>query len=132
MNFYKFYCCGHEKIISAHRNTLEFTKDDHLTEKGDCIIGLKCDFEPDKIRQFIKNKDKIGIMIKANNKKDMVKANINHAFNNGHEIVIRKSIFVSERTLGINADKAAKDLDKELIKELKNPEAKIEITLKQI
>jgi len=45
------------------------------------------------------------------------------------DIVIRKSDFIDDRTLAINANKAACDLKKELIREFKNPENKIKITI---
>jgi hypothetical protein len=32
---------GHKKIRGTHRTTFEFTKEAHLTERGDCIIGVR-------------------------------------------------------------------------------------------
>jgi hypothetical protein len=45
------------------------------------------------------------------------------------DIVIRKSDFTCSRTLMINADKAARDLDEKLIDDLKN-EKIMEVTIK--
>ena len=45
------------------------------------------------------------------------------------DIVIRKSDYTCDRTLMINADKAAKDLDSNLIEDLKN-EKVLEFTIK--
>jgi hypothetical protein len=45
------------------------------------------------------------------------------------EMVLRKSDFASERTLGIRADKAAKDISRELVERLKNPNQQVKITL---
>jgi len=44
-------------------------------------------------------------------------------------MVLRKSDFPSDRTLGIHADKAAKDLSRDLVEKLKNPKQQAEITL---
>ena len=32
---------GHPNIRSLHAKTIEITKDEHLTPRGDCIIGVK-------------------------------------------------------------------------------------------
>ena len=45
------------------------------------------------------------------------------------DIVIRKSDYISDRTLAINADKSANDLSRELVEKLKNPKQKIKISL---
>ena len=34
---------GHENILGTHKTTLEFTKDKHLTKKGDCIVAVAAD-----------------------------------------------------------------------------------------
>ncbi len=41
---YKFSCYGHPNIKATHVKTLEITKDDGLSERGDCIIGIKADW----------------------------------------------------------------------------------------
>lgn len=45
------------------------------------------------------------------------------------EMVLRKSDFSSDRTLGIYADKAAKNLSRDLVEKLKNREQCAKITL---
>jgi len=57
------------------------------------------------------------------------KGSLHLALNHPQEIVVRKSDYVSDRTLGIHADKAAKDLSRELVGKLKNPKQKARITL---
>ena len=133
---YSFHAYGHPNILATHKTTLEFTKDSHLTLKGDCIVGVNADFDLDELRQFIErltksSNKKISITIKAiiKNKKveDTIFAEINNNFNNNHELVIRKTDFASDRTFAINADKAACDFSKEIVKELKNPKTRIEV-----
>jgi hypothetical protein len=45
------------------------------------------------------------------------------------DMVVRKSNYVCSRTLAIQADKAACDLSRKLVKKLKNPKQKVKITL---
>ena len=44
MRIFQFPCYGHENILSTHKTTIEFTKDSELTLDGDCILGIKADF----------------------------------------------------------------------------------------
>ena len=67
--------------------------------------------------------------MKAGDFSEEIRCEINPNFNDDEEIVIRKSDFISKRTLGINADKAAVDLNKEFIKLMKNPNQKLIISL---
>ncbi len=124
-----FNIFGHPNILSTHRNTIEFTKDNHLAKEGDCIIGIKADFKLDELRKLVIKYSKLRIIIKIEKEKEEIIAHTNKLFNDGHEIVIRKSEFASKRTLGIRADKAAKDLNKKLVELLKTPEVigKVEI-----
>jgi hypothetical protein len=45
------------------------------------------------------------------------------------DIVVRKSSFISDRTLAIGADKAACDFSRKLVRKLRSPEQQVKITL---
>lgn len=123
---YFFYAYGHPNILGTHKTTLEFTKDSHLSLKGDCVVGVNSDFELSKIKEFIKasKSKKIEIEIKAISPsiksastkiREAISAEINPNFSSRKELVIRKGDFLSERTFAINADKAAFQLGRKLI-----------------
>ena len=131
---YKFHAYGNPNILATHKTTLEFTKDKEISLKGDCIIGVKADFDLMEIRNFIKNSiiKEITITIGTiNNKKikETINAELNPNFNSNEEIVIRKMDFVSERTFAINSNKAAFDLNRGLIRFLKEKENKIKVVI---
>jgi len=132
---YAFTCFGHENVTSKHKTTLEFIKDSELSLRGDCIIGIKADFSLLELKKFIKslkNNKKVTITIQTiekNKNIEIINAEINPSFNNEKEMVIRKSDFISDRTFAINADKAACDLDKELIKAINDNKQKIRVML---
>ena len=115
----KFNIFGHENILSLHRNTLEFTKDTSLTKQGDCIIGVKADFSYEQLMKIVKLWDKAKAVIFVDDISDDFEFYINKKFNDKHEIVIRKTDFLSDRTLGIKASKAACDINRDIIEELK-------------
>jgi len=118
---------GHKNILSKHKSTFEITKDKELSPKGDCIIGVDIDKSlndfPLKLKEKIANSEtKIKVSLKTLNGYDEIigfgneKLTLNHPT----DIVIRKSSFTCSRTLMIKSDKAAIDLDENLIEDLKN------------
>jgi len=135
---YKFHAHGHPNILGTHKTTLEFTRDVELTLKGDCIVGVKADFDLNKIRQFIKKSTnkKITITIKPITKdkkyqktKETASAELNPNFDSDKEFVVRKTDFVSERTFAISSNKAAFELDRDLIRFLKEKKNKISVVV---
>lgn len=131
MELEKFFAFGHEKIIGTHKTTIELTKENYLTEKGNCIIAINAtkacfDFNS-YTKKFLKSGKKIKFIFEINGKTDIVTAfgSPKLKLSNKTSMVIRKSDFIDDRTIAIKADKAAKDIDRALIEELKNPNAKL-------
>jgi hypothetical protein len=127
---------GHENIRATHRTTLEFTKEKHLSKKGDCIIAVAADkaladLNPRFKESLRKPNAKLTILIEANGIADQVQAHGAHQLILSHptDAVIRESDYVSDRTLAVRADKTANDLSRELVQKLKNPQQKVKITL---
>ena len=133
---YSFSCYGHHNITAKHKTTLEFTKDEDLSLRGDCIAGIRADFELSKIIEFIKRSGnkKIAIIIQtiSKNKKiqDKIIAEINPDFSSNKELVIRKTDFISERTFAIKSNKAAFELNRDLVEFLKEERNKIKVVIK--
>jgi hypothetical protein len=128
--------CGHENIQATHKTTLEFTKDPHLTKKGDCIVTVAADkASADLSAEFKENlrkrHAKLSVLIEVDGATEQVNAYGSPRLSLTHptDMVIRKSDYVSNRTLAIRADKAAQDLPPEFVEKLKNPKQKVKITL---
>jgi hypothetical protein len=115
-----------------HRNTIEFTKDSSLSKEGDCIVGVNADFDYPKLMDFVsKNKGKkIKGEISVGDVTDSFTFVLNGNFDDKHEIVLRRSEFHSERTLGFKLDKAAVDLDRKLVERAKNKKAEIKVVFR--
>lgn len=129
---FEFNCYGHRNILALHRNTIEFTKDKDLSKEGDCILGVKADFDTNELFKFLKKVENIKVTLKADDISDEFFCKINKDFNDEHEIVFRITEFKSERTLGIKTTKAAKDLNKELVDKMKNPNAKMNVVFEAV
>ncbi|HMK93984.1 MAG TPA: DUF371 domain-containing protein [Candidatus Limnocylindrales bacterium] len=127
---------GHENIQAVHPSTLMFTKEKHLSKKGDCVIAVAADKAvADLSREFKqelkKPNSKLTITIEADGSTQQINASgsAKLALTNQVDMVIRKSDYISDRTLAICADKSSNDLPRGFIEKLKNPEQGIKITL---
>lgn len=127
----EFTATGHTHVLSTHRNTIEFTHDKNLTHRGDCILCVNATYTLDAIKkeQF---SGKIKITLTVDGSTDEVVAEYNPSFSDPHEMVIRKTNFTDKRTFAIHATKAAKDISREFVEKMKNPEAVLMITVQQI
>jgi len=130
------YGYGNENVQATHRATVEFTKDPNLSKNGDCILVVSADKGiadlSQEFRATLKQSHaKLTIKIEVDKFSEEIHAYGSHQLilTNPKEMVIRKSDYASDRTLGIQADKAAKDLSRELVEKLKNPKQKVKITL---
>ena len=144
---YSFNCYGHRNITAKHKTTFEFTKDEGLSLKGDCIIGVRSDFSLPSLKRFIKSlggNKKITITIEtinniSNDKNktnkdykrfiEKINCEINPDFNSDNEMVIRKGDFISERTFAIRADKAACEISMDLANFLAGKNSRISVSL---
>jgi uncharacterized protein len=124
---YIFTVNGHPNVTSRHRTTFEITKDTEIGLTADCIVGVgsKVSMEdiPEEMLNAIRSNDsRVTIKLETENAQDEI-----HGFGHSEltldhptDMVSRKSDFKCGRTLLINADKAACDLNKQMINDLKN------------
>ena len=127
---------GHSRIRSTHRTTFEITKQKHLTERGNCIVAVKSDKAvADLSREFkeaARRPDaEITITIEAGEEKETVKAKGDPRLSlvDPTDIVIRKSSYICNRTLAVKADKAAADISRRLIEQLRDPDQTVKVAL---
>lgn len=120
---------GHRNIQSFHTRTIEITKDPNLSLRGDCIIGVNanksCWDISDKLKHSLKDDNSFIII-------DVTVGNMSFIINglgnsrllllSRHDVVIRKSNFICERTIAIRCDRASSDIPREMIMSLQDPE----------
>ncbi len=122
---------GHPNIRSLHAKTIEITKDEHLTPRGDCIIGVKankaCADLDESFKHRLKSKDsviKIEIMVGDESFLISGRGDERISMLNANDIVIRKSNFVCPRTMSVLCDKASSDVPRKLVEMLQDQETK--------
>lgn len=129
----KFNIYGHENTLSKHKATIEFTHEDYLTKRGDCILGINSDFKFKKSELAKIHDKKILIEIKAGKIKDSFSCYSNPGFISEEEMVIRKSDFSEDnRTFAIRSNKAAIDINRKIVEYMTHPKSKCNVTIKKI
>lgn len=134
---YVFYTKGHHNVTSVHKSTFEVTMDKDIGIKADCIVGVSSDAKlhdiPLEIREAIQKEDKlINVQLQTENALDEIIGYGHPELSLDHptDMVCRKSEFKCSRTLMIKANKAAMDLKKELVEDLKQgKELKVKIII---
>ncbi|NJE05015.1 DUF371 domain-containing protein [Thermococcus sp. M36] len=128
-------CRGHKNVRATHKSTLEFTKEDYLTPRGDCILCVSADrgindFSKE-FKKALKSGKRLLIRIRVGDLVDEVLAEGSSDLILDHEysMVVRKSTYIDARTLAVRANKAARDINREIVELLKNPETEAEVEL---
>jgi hypothetical protein len=113
---------GHEHVSAAHESTFEVTSDDFLTPAGDCILGIEADrdpvdFDPAFVEACQDAEATITATLAAGGVEATVTGSGHHdlSFENERSVVGRTSDYVDDRTIMVEADAAAADLDRDLV-----------------
>lgn len=113
---------GHEHVQATHESTVEFTSDDWLTPAGDCILGIEADqvpadFDPAFVDAAQSADAEITATIEAGDHSQTI-AGRGHpelTFDDDRSMVARTSTYTDDRTVMIDADAAAADIDRGLV-----------------
>jgi hypothetical protein len=115
-------------VRSTHPTTIEVTTQAHLTDRGDCIIGVcaskGCAQLDARVKEGLRREEsRVTIRILVGGRSFQVTAagDPRLELSHPHDMVIRKSNFVSNRTLVVRADAAAKDIPREMVRLLRDP-----------
>lgn len=116
---------GHENVSADHASTLEVTSDDFLTPAGDCILAVEADTVPaDLPDEFVDACQDVAATITATIAADGHRETVTGrgdpalTFEGDRSFVCRTSEYVDDRTVMLDADAAAQDLDRDLVEAL--------------
>lgn len=119
---------GHPMVRSTHPTTIEVTTEEYLTENGDCIIGVGaskgCAGLSTAVREGLRRLDSrvtVRILVQGLAFEVRAAGDPRLSLSDPHDMVIRRSDFVSERTLAVRADASARSIPRGMVRLLKNP-----------
>lgn len=126
---------GHEHVQATHASTFEVTTDDYLTPAGDCILAVEADRSPadfaDAFLAACRDPDaRITATVEAGGHRERVvgRGHPDLTFDSDCSAVCRTSDYVDDRTVMVEAERAATDLDRDLVAALAGG-APCEVTL---
>ncbi len=121
-----FTARGHRNVSARHRTTFEVTREDSLTPRGDCIIGVSSAMAaaslPQWLKEGLRRPDSIVVVILcAEGICDSVTGSGSPRLilSDSTRMIFRKSTYIEPATVMIKASKAAKDLDRRLVEALR-------------
>jgi uncharacterized protein len=127
---------GHPNIRASHPTTIMLTKERQVTQRGDCVVAVAADKSVADLSAEFKNalrqpNAKLTIHLEVDNLKGEINAfgSPELTLNHPDDLVIRKSEFISDRTLAVKADKSSGDLSRAVVEKLKNPKQQVTLTL---
>ncbi|MEJ5292392.1 MAG: DUF371 domain-containing protein [Candidatus Methanosuratincola sp.] len=131
-----FYAEGDQKITAKHSTTLEITKEEVKTRKGDCIVAAKATLSlaelPEEMKQALRRDDTaVELWIESDGISDVVRGrgSARLTLESKSEMVVRKSGYVCGRTLMVNSDKSASELRRDLVERIARDGSKIKLTI---
>ncbi|MCE4627533.1 MAG: DUF371 domain-containing protein [Desulfurococcales archaeon] len=123
--WFVFTAKGHPNVRATHRTTLEITKEETLTPRGDCIIAVGSEAAlsdlPESIKRSIRGGGLVVMVICAGGYCDSVVGwgHPDLSLEDPVRIIARRSTYTDHKTLMIRASKAARDLDRRLVEALR-------------
>ena len=122
---------GHENVRSFHPKSIEITTEEHLTVKGDCIVGVRascgCLGIPDEMKKLLQKPESevtCTILVGDHSFTIVGRGSEKLSLTNPHDIVVRKSKFTCPRTLSVSCNVACNSIPPQMIKVLQNPKTK--------
>ena len=115
---------GHENVLCTHATTIEITKENHLTKKGNCILGIcasKACFDLNsELKKELQKNNKFRISIKVDELIDSFYGygSSDLKLYDKKDMVFRKSDFICDRTVLINCTKSSNEISRDLVKKL--------------
>ncbi len=117
---------GHEHVEATHSSTLEVTTDDWLTPDGDCIVGIEAEhapasFDEDFVAAATDRDTRITMTLAAGGHRETIegRGHPELTFESDRCLIARTSRHTDDRTVMVNADNAAADVDRDLVAALR-------------
>jgi len=123
---------GHPEIKATSNVEIKITKTSNVDDATIAVNANKaCKDLSEEFKAAIKAAGKVEVKIEVEGEEEIFTAYGSPALKlaSREEIVIRKSSFVDGKTLAILSDKSACELKQSLVEKLRNPQAKVKISL---
>ena len=134
-----FHAYGHPAILSTHPTTLEITTSHELTQRGDCVVAVKSSRAVENLPVDLKRvlssstgRGRLQLQVGPFEFTVEGKGDPRLTFSHQTDLVVRKSEFISDRTLMIHANKSSMDIPRDMVRLLQDPTSRVTVEISAI
>jgi hypothetical protein len=120
---------GHPSIRATHRKTLELTRDQEITERATCVVGVATRLDEDALAEL---HGAVALTLATGDESVTVRGRLNPAFQPGDPLVARRAPDVTRNAVIVEADTAAEDLPRSFVERLAQPGVDIAVTVVEL
>ena len=124
-----FVCRGHPNIVATHDKTVEFTRDDEISRRATCVLGVASSHDD---KELVALRGRVSVMLDCDGARDEFTATISPFFLGDSSLVLRRGAGLRGRTLAFDASKTAATIDRELVGRLGSSERELHVTISQV
>jgi hypothetical protein len=131
-----FHAYGHPAILSTHPSTLQITTSHELTRRGDCVVAVKSSRAvqnlPEDLKRVLSSSSGRGrLALRVGPFEFTVegRGDPRLTFLHDTDLVVRKSAFISDRTLMIHADKSSMDIPRDMVRLLQDANSRVTVEI---
>jgi uncharacterized protein len=117
---------GHPNVLGTHRNTIEITREEHISKRADCIIGVSATKACADLSPELKAHIRSGGLLRFEISAEGMSYNFGGSgsseleLTDTRELVLRRSNFASARTAAVYCEAAAIDIPRPLVAIMQN------------
>src|SRR2546425_8219805 len=131
-----FHAYGHPAILSTHPTTIEITTSHELSFRGDCVVAVKSSSAvrdlPVGLKRVLSSASGRGrLRLEVGGIESMWEGRGDPRLTSSHQtdLVVRKSGFISGRTLMIHTDKSSMDSPRDIVRLLQEPTCRVTVEI---
>jgi hypothetical protein len=113
-------------ILALHPTTIEITTDEHLSRRGDCIVGVGAEKgcaglsrEAKRVLREVSSAVRLRIVVGGEVFETRARGDPRLTLTHPHDMVIRKSDYASDRTVAVSAGAASRDIPRSIVSALR-------------
>src|SRR5437879_8786890 len=134
-----FHAYGHPAILSTHPTTLEITTSHELTHRGDCVVAVKSSsavrnltLDLKRVLSSSSGRGQLRLQVGPFEFTVECKGDPRLTFSHETDLVVRKSGFISDRTLMIPANTSSQDIPRDMVRLLQDPTSTVTVEISAI
>jgi hypothetical protein len=120
---------GHPNVRATHRKTLELARDEDITERATCVVGVGARLDEEALARL---HGPVRLTLAVGGLAEAVHGRLNPAFQPGDPLVVRRAPAVTRDAVMVGADRAACDLPRSFVAELARPSARIAVRIEEL